>query len=122
MTALFFDREPIATRLRFSYNDSTSYDAEKEEEYTMSTYTDGKKAVKIAMRTWTGTEYTPSFEADFFGNGSLPCEDGKYIVPDVDYLVEQALAWKAGTGDYVDEFEGEAGHTPDTRIVDVKTI
>lgn len=118
MTALFFDREPIETRLLFGYN--TPID--KEEEYTMSTYTDGKKTVKIAMRTWTGTEYTPSFEADFFGNGSLPCEDGKYIVPDVDYLVEQALAWKAGTGDYVDEFEGEPGHTPDTRIVDVETV
>ena len=90
----------------------------------MSKYTDGKKTVEIIMHTWNGNGYDPSWEADFFCNGLLPYDEETetFRVQDVDYLIEQANDWKMGVGEYGDELEGEPGHTPETRIVDVEVL
>lgn len=87
----------------------------------MTRFTDGKKTIEITMNTWEYEQYTPDFSADFFSVGSLPYDEEKeaYIVKDTDYLTEQANDWKAGIGDYVDDWEGLPGHTPETRNVEV---
>lgn len=88
----------------------------------MSTYTDGKKTVEIIMRSWEGGQWSPSWEEDFFENGGLEYDEERdaYIVPDVDYLIEQALDDKYSIGDYTanwdDEREGVT-RTPEGRGV-----
>jgi hypothetical protein len=61
---------------------------------------------------------------DFFNVSALRYDDEKdaFVVPDVAYLEEQANDWKAGAGDYADEYAGRPGHTPDDRIVEVNHI
>lgn len=73
------------------------------------------------MKVWDNNQYSPAWEADFYEVGSLPYDEetGAYTVMDVDYLIEQAMDWKNGTGDYIDDLEGAPGHIPDDRIVDV---
>lgn len=90
----------------------------------MSRYTDGERTVEIIMHVWNGNGYDPSWEQDFFDNGLLPYDEGKgvFTVKDVSYLIDQAMDWKNGVGDYVDEYEGEPGHTPDDRVVDVEEL
>ena len=85
-------------------------------------YTDGRMVVKIDMSVWNGSQYGPSFEKDFFENGTLDYIEqiNCYCVDDVEELIDQATDWKLGVGDYVDELEGETGHTPEDRHVETE--
>lgn len=68
----------------------------------MTRLTDYKKTVSIVMNVWTGSGYTPDWSNDFFETALLPYDGvlDAYVVPDVDYCVDQALDWKNSTGDY----------------------
>lgn len=87
----------------------------------MSRYTDGKRTVEITMQVWDGNQWGPTWEYDFFDDGSLPydAEKDAHVVRDVDYLIEQATDWQMGIGDYKDDYEGEPGHRPEDRGVTV---
>lgn len=67
------------------------------------------KVVKIEMNVWEGTHWGPDFSNDFFEAGSLPfCEElDAYLVPDVEYCIEQAQDWNLNIGDYYDENASE---------------
>ena len=67
--------------------------------------TDGKKTVDIKLVIWTGTGYSPEWTADFLTAGLLPYDEetDATIVPDVDYVIEQAYEWKNSTGDFQDD-------------------
>lgn len=82
--------------------------------------TDGRKTVEIEMKVWDDYGVSPDWSCDFFNIGALPYDPDleAYIVPDVNYCIDQAEDWKAGVGDYSDELEGCPGHNPDDRIVD----
>ena len=71
--------------------------------------TDGKRVVKITMRTWTGSDWGPDWSNDFFEAGGLPREDGGdvYRVDDLDYCIDQAQDWEKKQGDFRDD--GEPG-------------
>lgn len=90
----------------------------------MTKFTDGKVTKQITMKVWLDGQWSPSFEADFFDVGGLPYDEetDTYTVDDVDYLIDQANDWKEGTGDYVDDFEGEPGHIPEDRGVFVEDV
>ena len=87
----------------------------------MKRFTDGTRTVEITMKVWHDGQYSPDWEADFFDVGSLPYDEDTdtYTVQDVDYLIDQAMDWQQGTGDYQDDLEGQPGHNPDDRYVDV---
>lgn len=57
------------------------------------------------MMMWTDGGYTPDWSDDFYNVGmlELDTESGAYIVPDVDYCIEQAHDWQHADGDFVDE-------------------
>lgn len=86
----------------------------------MARLTDGKKTVDITMNEWTGSEYTPDWSNDFFQVGCLSRNEDldAYIVPDVDYCIDQANDWKNGVGDFL---EDEDVNTED-RNVDVEEV
>lgn len=67
---------------------------------------DGKK-VKITMREFTGTGYTPDWSEDFFVAGRLEKDESEadtvYLVESVPYCIDQAIDWENGRGDYADE-------------------
>ena len=67
--------------------------------------TDGKKTISIKLCTWEGTGYSPDWSNDFFNAGSLPYDEEQdvYIVPDVDYCIEQAMDWKNSVGDFAED-------------------
>lgn len=90
----------------------------------MTRFTDGKKTVCISMSVYEYGSMSPDWEKDFFDVGSLPYDDEEdvYTVDDVEYLVEQANDWQQGVGDYEDDYEGQPGHNPDDRIVDVDYV
>ena len=90
----------------------------------MTRLTDGKKTIEIVMKVWEGHDYSPEWDYDFFETGRLPRDEQKdaYIVPNVDYCVEQAEDWKYGRGDFLDDYEGTPGHNPDDRYVDVAEV
>lgn len=62
---------------------------------------DGNKAVEIEMYE----RDFPDYSSDFFDVSRLPYDDanGAYIVPDVDYCIDQARDWKLFQGDYNDD-------------------
>lgn len=73
--------------------------------------TDGKKTVSVEMVEWDGGSYSPDWSADFFEVGSLPKryidglpggQDCAYIVPDVDYCIDQANDCANYRGEYND--------------------
>ena len=88
----------------------------------MTRLTDGKKTVEITMTNWDGNGWTPDWSNDFFVTGTLPYNDDSntYVVPDVDYCVEQAMDWKANIGDYLD-YDADPEEV-DNRTVDVDYI
>lgn len=90
----------------------------------MAKFTDGKSTKEITMKVWQGGQWSPRIEADFFDVGGLPYDEetDTYKVDDLSYLIDQANDWKAGIGDYVDDFEGEPGHTPDDRGVFIEDL
>lgn len=90
----------------------------------MTRFTDGKKTVEITMKVWEDGQYSPGWEKDFFDVGSLPYDEetDTYTVQDVDYIIDQADDWHLGIGDYQDDFEGQPGHTPDDRCVNVEEV
>lgn len=90
----------------------------------MTRFTDGRKTVEISMHVWDGSQYGPDWERDFFDVGGLPYDEDTdcYMVKDVDYLIDQANDWHLGIGDYQDDFEGQPGHTPDDRDVEVEEV
>lgn len=55
------------------------------------------------------TGYSPDWSADFFKAGGLAfdAEKGAYIVPDVDYCVEQAEDWRDSRGDFSSDAPNE---------------
>ena len=77
----------------------------------MTKLTDDKQTIGVEMNFWTGNGYTPDWSNDFFCVGLLPkTEDGSYIVPDVDYCIEQAKDWWRCTGDFRnDDVSAEPG-------------
>ena len=89
----------------------------------MTTFTDRVSTIDIRMAVWdqSSQQYGPDFEKDFFDVGNLEIdeESGAYLVEYVFYLAEQAEDWKNGVGDYIDDFEGQPGHTPDDRLVEI---
>ena len=87
-------------------------------------YTDGRMVAIIGMYVWNGRQYGPDLEADFFDNGTLNYIEqiNCYCVDDIEELMNQATDWKLGVGDYVDELEGEFGHTPEDRFVDFEIV
>lgn len=64
--------------------------------------TDGKRTVDIEMAEWDGNGWTPDWSNDFFEAGTLKYNEEKdaYIVPNVDYCIEQANDWKNADGDF----------------------
>lgn len=66
--------------------------------------TDGRRTITITMQTWTGAGYSPDFAEDFFDAGALEIDNGTgaYIVPDVEYCIDQANDYKLGRGDFSD--------------------
>ena len=90
----------------------------------MTRFYDGKKLCGITINTFEDGNYTPDFSADFYDVGSLKYSSrlDAFIVNDVDYLIEQAIDWKNGTGDFIDDFSGESWHISCERIVDVTTF
>lgn len=90
----------------------------------MTKFTDGKVTKGITLKVWQDGQWSPSFESDFFDVGGLPYDEetDTYTVDDVDYLIDQANDWKEGVGDYVDDFEGEPGHTPEDRGVFIEDV
>lgn len=94
----------------------------------MTRFTDGSKTAEISMAVWLDGQWQPDWEMDFFDIGMLKRvedEDGTalvYVVDDVDYLIDQAEDWRMGRGDYRDDYEGEPGHNPDDRSVNVTII
>lgn len=88
----------------------------------MTKLTDGRQTISISMCVYENGSMSPDWERDFFDVGSLPYDDEAdvYTVDDVEYLVEQANDWQQGVGDYEDELEGQPGHNPDDRIVDIE--
>ena len=88
----------------------------------MTRFTDRSgRNVAIAMKVWNPDEcqYGLDWERDFFEVGGLLFieDEDAYLVDDVEYLIEQALDWKYGRGDQVDDYEGEDGHRPEHRTV-----
>lgn len=90
----------------------------------MTRFTDGKKTIEITMKVWEDGQYSPCWEKDFFGVGALPYDEetDTYTVQDVDYLADQANDWHLGIGDHQDDYEGQPGHTPEDRYVDVEEV
>lgn len=72
----------------------------------MTKLTDGKKTVEITITSWDedACGYTPDCSADFFCVGLLELDEEKnaYIVPDVDYCIEQAQDFQHARGDFFD--------------------
>ena len=68
----------------------------------MTRLTSGDLLIEISMRVWEGNGYTPDFSGDFFNVGLLPYDSEReaYIVKDVDYCIDEALDWEAGTEAY----------------------
>ena len=64
---------------------------------------DGKKAVEIDMVVWEENGYSPDWSIDFFA-AAYDEKSDYYIVPDVDYCLDQAEDWKNGLGDYDNQF------------------
>ena len=64
--------------------------------------TDGRKTITITMQEWNGSGYGPDFSQDFFGGARYNWELDCYVVPDVDYCVDQAFDYKTGRGDFSD--------------------
>lgn len=64
--------------------------------------TDGHKTITITMQEWNGSGYGPDFSQDFFDGARYDRELDCYVVPDVDYCVDQAFDYKNGRGDFAD--------------------
>ena len=69
----------------------------------MTRFTDGYKTVSIKMYTWEHGAPTLDWENDFYDVGHLPYDEetDTYRVENVDYLIEQAHAWKSDGEDRV---------------------
>lgn len=67
--------------------------------------TDGNKTINITMREWDRTGWGSDFANEFFADGHsvFDREREAYVVKDVAYCIEQAMDWKNGTGDYMEE-------------------
>lgn len=63
--------------------------------------TDGKRIIEIEMRVGNG----PDWSADFFTAGALQYDETKdaYIVPDLDYCIDQARDWETSQGECADD-------------------
>lgn len=71
--------------------------------------TDGERIADIKMVIWNGSGYDPDWSNDFFEQGSLPyCESLEaYVVPDVQYCIDQANDWKQSKGDFSEDEPNE---------------
>lgn len=69
-------------------------------------FCDSERIRDIELKVWEGNQYLPSIEADFFDVGHLKYNTDldAFIVEDVEYLIDQALDWKYGEGDFKDYF------------------
>ena len=76
----------------------------------MTKFTDNTRTVQISM---TDKSTGCDWEHDFFQVGSLSYDEEKeaYIVDDVDYLIDQAKDYIAGTGDFAYETPGSETST-----------
>ena len=75
------------------------------------------RVAEIEMKVWEGNGYSPDWSGDFFETGRLVyLEDGAdaYEVEDIEYLIEIALDWKYGVGDFA--YMEDAGD-PEDRMV-----
>lgn len=64
---------------------------------------DGTRTIEIEMLE----DSFPDWSDEFYNIARLPYDDelGAYLVPDVDYCIDQAMDWQAGTGDYSSDFD-----------------
>lgn len=68
------------------------------------------KVAEIEMKVWNGSQYDPDWSMDCFNVGNLEYDEEQeaYKVEDIEYLIDWALDWKYGTGDfYGDEADPE---------------
>lgn len=69
-------------------------------------FTDGKRTITLELREHdpqTGQD-RPDWSNDFYDTGILEQnEDGAFIVDNLNYLVDQALDWKYGIGDFLED-------------------
>ena len=74
----------------------------------MTRFTDGNKTVEISIQRWNGSGWGPDWSEDFFNVGSLDYDEDleAYQVWSVEYLKEQLEDWKAGVGDFQDDYCG----------------
>lgn len=77
--------------------------------------TDGKLRASVTMKEQRFGEWPDgNYAFEFFGCGALKQDGaGAYIVPDVDYCIEQAFDWLNHDGDYRGDENGNE------RMVDI---
>lgn len=67
--------------------------------------TDGRRTVRIEMRTWTGSNLTPDWSLDFFMAQNLQYDPDteEYHVDNLDYCIDAANDWANKEGDFADD-------------------
>lgn len=83
-------------------------------------FTDRERIAEITMRTWDGESWGQDFSADILTDGKAAYVEAldAYLVNDLDYVIDYAKDWKAGTGDFCGCGAGEN----DELVIDVRDV
>lgn len=83
-------------------------------------FTDRERVAEITMRTWDGESWGQDFSADILTDGKAAYDEAldAYLVNDLDYVIDYAKDWQAGTGD----FRGCGAGESDELVIDVRDV
>lgn len=83
-------------------------------------FTDRERIAEITMRTWDGESWGQDFSADILTDGKAAYVEAldAYLVNDLDYVIDYAKDWKAGT----DDFCGCGAGENDELVINVRDV